>query len=406
MAEAPGENEAKVLLCRRNRLSFGHLAFLFHFPGCPPPSLSGLSPLLTSRRTNDRRFPRFHLAMMFSRRAARALASMARSVSATPRTAVSDLAKCAHQQSSPCRRGFSSWRVVAMPFAKAVPKGFPVASDATSLRLSGMQRGGGFGALGTQRRSIFIQTQTTPNPASLMFLPGKPVLPDGPPVNFASAREGMKSPLAKRVFAIDGVTGVFFTTEYVTVTKNEDFEWGVLKPEVFAAIMVRNFPNHHAPPSRLPVLVLTKGALPLPITTTARLDYYDCLLIPIPHTHYERLTFSFCSTQDFYASGDLVVNDGDDLSSVNANTQINDDDSEIVAMIKELLETRIRPAVAEDGGDIVFKGWDEKTGTVTVKMQGACDGCPSSSGTCFISQIPTLYGVQSASLTATISAPE
>lgn len=76
-----------------------------------------------------------------------------------------------------------------------------------------------------------------------------------------------------------------------------------------------------------------------------------------------------------------MVNDGDDLSSVNANTQINDDDSEIVAMIKELLETRIRPAVAEDGGDIVFKGWDEKTGTVTVKMQGACDGCPSSSVT-------------------------
>ena len=281
MAEAPGENEAKVLLCRRNRLSFGHLAFLFHFPGCPPPSLSGLSPLLTSRRTNDRRFPRFHLAMMFSRRAARALASMARSVSATPRTAVSDLAKCAHQQSSPCRRGFSSWRVVAMPFAKAVPKGFPVASDATSLRLSGMQRGGGFGALGTQRRSIFIQTQTTPNPASLMFLPGKPVLPDGPPVNFASAREGMKSPLAKRVFAIDGVTGVFFTTEYVTVTKNEDFEWGVLKPEVFAAIMVRNFPNHHAPPSRLPRTRPDEGSI-----TSAH--YHDCsarLLRLFTHTN-------------------------------------------------------------------------------------------------------------------------
>ena len=169
------------------------------------------------------------------------------------------------------------------------------------------------------RRGIFIQTQTTPNPASLMFLPGRPVYEDGPSANFATAREAMASPLARRLFAIDGVVNVFFGSEFVTVTKNDDHEWGVLKPEVFAAVM------------------------------------------------------------DFYASGDPVMTDGADLAA--AGTAIDEDDDEIVAMIKELLETRIRPAVAEDGGDIVFRGWDEKTGVVTVKMQGACDGCPSSSVT-------------------------
>ena len=130
----------------------------------------------------------------------------------------------------------------------------------------------------------------------------------------------MRSPLARRLFAVDGVTSVFFSAGTWTVTKTAEHEWGVLKPEIFAAVM------------------------------------------------------------DFYASGDAVVNEGDeDLAS--RGTAISEDDDEIVAMIKELLETRIRPAVAEDGGDIVFRGWDETTGTVTVKMQGACDGCPSSSVT-------------------------
>ena len=169
------------------------------------------------------------------------------------------------------------------------------------------------------RRSIFIQTQTTPNPASLMFMPGKPVYTDGGTKNFANPREGMASPLAKKLFLIDGVTAVFFGQDFVTVTKSEDHEWGVLKPEVFAAVM------------------------------------------------------------DFYASGEPIISD--EAEQVNAGTAIHEDDDEIVAMIKELLETRIRPAVAEDGGDIVFKGWDADTGVVTVKMQGACDGCPSSSVT-------------------------
>ena len=169
------------------------------------------------------------------------------------------------------------------------------------------------------RRGIFIQTQTTPNPASLMFMPGKPVYEEGGTKNFANPREGMASPLAKKLFLIDGVTSVFFGQDFVTVTKSEEHEWGTLKPEVFAAIM------------------------------------------------------------DFYATGEPIITDEAELA--NAGTAITEDDDEIVAMIKELLETRIRPAVAEDGGDIVFKGWNADTGVVTVKMQGACDGCPSSSVT-------------------------
>ena len=213
--------------------------------------------------------------------------------------------------------------------ASASPPTFPAEGHGSSSRATPTFRGRlagvlapgelATGARGT-RRSIFIQTQSTPNPLSLMFLPGKPVYEDGPSINFASAREAMRSPLARRLFAIDGVTSVFFSAEYVTVTKTAEHEWGVLKPEIFAAVM------------------------------------------------------------DFYASGDAVVHEGEeDLAS--RGTAISEDDDEIVAMIKELLETRIRPAVAEDGGDIVFRGWDEKTGTVTVKMQGACDGCPSSSVT-------------------------
>ena len=161
--------------------------------------------------------------------------------------------------------------------------------------------------------SIFIQTQNTPNPSSLMFLPGMPVLEKGGH-NFASAREAMASPLAKRLFVIDGVENVFFGAEFITVSKSEQHTWSVLKPEIFAAIT----------------------------------EHYDSL--------------------------DPIMYEGESEA-----TTINDDDSETVAMIKELLETRIRPAVQEDGGDIVFVGFDEETGVVTIRMLGACDGCPSSS---------------------------
>ncbi|EIE22209.1 HIRA-interacting protein 5 [Coccomyxa subellipsoidea C-169] len=163
-----------------------------------------------------------------------------------------------------------------------------------------------------QQRGMFIQTSTTPNPASLMFLPGTKVMESGS-AHFESPRDGMSSPLAKRLFAIDGVTGVFFGSDFVTVTKSDDYAWSVLRPQIFAAMM------------------------------------------------------------EHFSSGDELFTD---QSAVAPDTAISEDDSEVVAMIKELLETRIRPAVQEDGGDI---GFDEETGQVVLKMQGACSGCPSSS---------------------------
>ncbi|XP_022133710.1 nifU-like protein 4, mitochondrial [Momordica charantia] len=171
---------------------------------------------------------------------------------------------------------------------------------------------------GGQRRTMFIQTQSTPNPSSLMFHPGKPVMEVGS-ADFPNARSAMNSPLAKALYGIDGVVRVFFGSDFVTVTKSEDATWDFLKPEIFAAIM------------------------------------------------------------DFYSSGQPLFLDSKTAAAM--DTAINEDDSEIVAMIKELLETRIRPAVQDDGGDIEYRGYNEETGIVTLRMQGACSGCPSSSVT-------------------------
>ncbi|MED6159108.1 NifU-like protein 4, mitochondrial [Stylosanthes scabra] len=175
-----------------------------------------------------------------------------------------------------------------------------------------------FFRFGGQRRNMFIQTQPTPNPSSLMFYPGKPVMEVGSS-DFPNARSAMNSPLAKSLFGIDGITRVFFGSDFVTVTKSEDSSWEFLKPEIFAAIM------------------------------------------------------------DFYSSGQPLFLDSKAAAAM--DTAIQDDDSETVAMIKELLETRIRPAVQDDGGDIEYRGFDPDTGIVKLKMQGACSGCPSSSVT-------------------------
>lgn len=169
-----------------------------------------------------------------------------------------------------------------------------------------------------QRRTMFIQTQSTPNPLSLMFYPGKPVMEVGS-ADFPNARTAMNSPLAKALYGIDGVTRVFFGSDFVTVTKSDDATWDFLKPEIFAAIM------------------------------------------------------------DFYSSGKPLFLDSSTAAAM--DTAIHEDDSEIVAMIKELLETRIRPAVQDDGGDIEYIGFDVESGIVKLKMQGACSGCPSSSVT-------------------------
>lgn len=137
--------------------------------------------------------------------------------------------------------------------------------------------------------------------------------------DFPNARSAMTSSLAKSLFGIDGVARVFFGSDFVTVTKSEEASWDFLKPEIFAAIM------------------------------------------------------------DFYSSGNPLFLDSSVASSM--DTAIHEDDSEVVAMIKELLETRIRPAVQDDGGDIEYRGFDLETGIVKLRMQGACSGCPSSSVT-------------------------
>ncbi|KAH0872532.1 hypothetical protein HID58_069894, partial [Brassica napus] len=169
-----------------------------------------------------------------------------------------------------------------------------------------------------QRRKMFIQTQSTPNPSSLMFSPGKPVMEVGS-ADFPNSRSAMSSPLAKAIFSIDGVVRVFFGSDFVTVTKSDDVTWDFLKPEVFAVVM------------------------------------------------------------DFYSSGQPLFMDSQVAAA--KDTAINEDDSETVAMIKELLETRIRPSVQDDGGDIEYCGFDTETGIVKLRMQGACSGCPSSSVT-------------------------
>ncbi|XP_076646347.1 NFU1 iron-sulfur cluster scaffold homolog, mitochondrial [Halictus rubicundus] len=164
-----------------------------------------------------------------------------------------------------------------------------------------------------QTRKMFIQTQDTPNPNSLKFLPGVKVLEQGQTKDFPNATDAYGSPLAKMLFRVEGVKSVFFGPDFITITKvDEDVEWKLLKPEVFAVIM------------------------------------------------------------DFFASGLPVLTEDQPA----ADTQITDDDDEIVQMIKELLDTRIRPTVQEDGGDIVFVGFEE--GIVKLKMQGSCTSCPSS----------------------------
>jgi len=163
---------------------------------------------------------------------------------------------------------------------------------------------------------MFIQTETTPNPATLKFLPGRDVLPAT--VNFTAAEDARVSPLADRLFAVAGVEGVFLGSDFVTVTKAASRDWTELKPVLLGAIM-----EHFM--SGLPVM-------------------------------------------DDSASGTAA-----------ADEQYDPADRELVVQIKELIETRVRPAVAQDGGDIVFRGFER--GVVLLHMQGSCAGCPSSTAT-------------------------
>jgi len=170
-------------------------------------------------------------------------------------------------------------------------------------------------SLQSPKRNLFIQTQETPNPSSLKFLPGRTVLEGGGTFDVPSIAAAKGSPLAKLLFRIDGVKAVFFGGDFITVTKYDDegVEWKVMKPEIFATVM------------------------------------------------------------DFFNSGLPVVHEGAEISG---DTEIYDDDDDTVQMIKELLDTRIRPTVQEDGGDIVYMGFED--GVVKLKMQGSCTSCPSS----------------------------
>lgn len=160
---------------------------------------------------------------------------------------------------------------------------------------------------------MFIQTETTPNPATIKFLPGQDISP-ARSFDYKSAGEAQYAPLAKRLFGITGVAGVFLGRDFISVTKAADTDWVMLKSLIMAALM------------------------------------------------------------EHLATGQPIL-----LQEALAGKATNEDDSEIVIQIKELLETRVRPAVAQDGGDIVFDRFED--GIVYLRMQGACSGCPSSTAT-------------------------
>jgi Fe-S cluster biogenesis protein NfuA len=169
---------------------------------------------------------------------------------------------------------------------------------------------------------MFIQTQSTPNPETLKFLPGRDVSPKTA-YEFSNVEEASASPLASALFAVNGVKGVFLGEDFVSITKDGEADWAHLKPQALAAIM-----DH-----------FVSGA-PL-IADMARAE--------AP------------------AAEDDVVYEGET--------------AEIVEEIKQLIATRVRPAVAQDGGDILFKRFDVDTGIVHLTMRGACSGCPSSTAT-------------------------
>ena len=167
---------------------------------------------------------------------------------------------------------------------------------------------------------MFIQTEATPNPATLKFIPGRTVL-DAGTLEFTSREAAARSPLAEKLFDVPGVTSVFYGSDFVTVTKDES-DWQHLKPAILGAIM------------------------------------------------------------EHYMSGAPLLADGTVASDEAADEEdefFSDDDAETVATIKDLIETRVRPAVANDGGDITFRGF--KDGIVYLNMKGSCAGCPSSTAT-------------------------
>lgn len=193
---------------------------------------------------------------------------------------------------------------------------------------------------------MFIQTESTPNEDSLKFIPGVPVMEDGT-AEFLDTRSALKSPLAIRLMGIEGVTSVFYGPDFVTVSKDSENTWAVVKPEIYSILM------------------------------------------------------------EYFSSGQPLFRSEEDRESAGPqDTRILDTDSETVAMIKELLETRVRPAIMEDGGDIEYRGFSDE-GIVEVKLKGSCRGCDSSTVTLksgiermLMHYIPEVKGVEQVRLIA------
>ena len=164
---------------------------------------------------------------------------------------------------------------------------------------------------------MFIETESTPNPATLKFLPGREVMGSRGTADFADPDSARRSPLAARIFALPGVARVFLGADFITVTENGEADWRELRPQVLGAIM------------------------------------------------------------DHFLSGQPVIEGCAGVGG--AEEDYDPADAEIVEQIKELLDTRVRPAVAGDGGDIIFRGF--RDGIVRLHLQGACSGCPSSRAT-------------------------
>jgi len=161
---------------------------------------------------------------------------------------------------------------------------------------------------------MFIQTEDTPNPDTLKFMPGSVILKNST-ADFSNPESANRSPLASRLFSVDGVNRVFLATDFISVTKKSELDWNSLKPSILTAIM------------------------------------------------------------EHFSSGLPALNKDEENELENTNSE----DSETIKQIKDLLETRVRPAVAMDGGDITFCSFE--SGVVTLQMKGACAGCPSSTAT-------------------------
>ena len=165
--------------------------------------------------------------------------------------------------------------------------------------------------------SIFIKTQSTPNPSFIKFLPGKELLQEGQTVDYSNAKNSLKSPLASRIFDIKGVARVMYGRDYISVGKKDEMDWNDIKPFVLEVI------------------------------------------------------------SDHFTKNLELFNEKPE----NEDTKILETDTETVALIKEIIAVRIRPVIQEDGGDIKYIGFDETSGNIQVCMKGACSGCPSSTVT-------------------------